>query len=97
MEEELEESWKILETTEVNCCEIKEEIKQADEILYRLKMECKYMNASEKLEELKKLQKINILGVSNKTTKDIRTKDNLIKAIEIIENNCKKEIEGLQQ
>lgn len=90
MEEELEEKWKILESTTINCCKTKEEKEEANKILDNLKMERKYMSMAEKLKEIKKLQQIDILGVTANTAEDIRTKEMFKEAIETIEKNYKK-------
>lgn len=89
MEKELEESWNIIETTEVNCCETTEEKEKADEILYKLKMEHKTMNASEILEEIKKLQQISILGVCGKNSQSLIEIGKFMNALKTIEKYYK--------
>lgn len=89
MEKELEESWKIIETTEVNCCETTEEIEKANEILYKLKMEHKIMNASEILEEMEKLQQISILGVCGKNSQSFIEIGKFMNALKTIEKYYK--------
>lgn len=84
MEKELEESWKIIETTEVNCCKTEDEIIEANEILNKLKNERITMNIPEILKEIEKLQKIDILGVGGNAMQNFRTKDKFINAIEKI-------------